>query len=39
MSPGYVPGYEDDELEQMETALLLQDLARRIDDAVLPRRG
>ena len=41
MSLGYVPGYEDHELEEMEmvVALLSQDLADKIKDIVLPRRG
>ena len=41
MSHGYAPGYEVHELEEMETAVapLSQDLADRIEDIVLPRRG
>jgi hypothetical protein len=38
MSQGYAPGYEDEKLEKMEDdmALLSQDLASKIGDAVLP---
>ena len=41
MSHGYVPGYEVHELEEMEAmvAPLSLDLANRIEDVVLPRRG
>jgi hypothetical protein len=41
MSQGYMPGYEDKDLEKMEDdmAPLLQDLANRIADIVLPQRG
>ena len=41
MSHGYAPGYEGEELEKIEddVASLSQDLANRIADAVLPRRG
>jgi hypothetical protein len=39
ISQGYMPGYEDKDLENMEDdmAPLSQDLANRIADAVLPR--
>jgi hypothetical protein len=39
MSQGYAHGYEDKELEKMEDDVtpLLQDLANRIADAVLPQ--
>jgi hypothetical protein len=38
MSQGYALGYEDEELDKMENdvAPLLQDLANKIADAVLP---
>ena len=41
MSHGYAPGYEVHELEEMEAAVAphSQDLADRIEDLVLPRRG
>jgi hypothetical protein len=41
MSQGYVPGYEDEDLEKMEDdmAPLSQDLANRIAGTVLPQRG
>ena len=41
MSHGFVPGYEAHELEEIETTVapLSQDLADRIKDIVLPRRG
>jgi len=41
MSHGFVPSYEAHELEEMEAvvASLSQDLADRIEDIVLPRRG
>jgi len=41
MSHGFVPGYELHELEGMDetVAPLSQDLADRIEDVVLPRRG
>ena len=41
MSHGYALGYEVYELEEMETAVapLSYDLADRIEDVVLPRRG
>ena len=41
MSHGFVPGYEVHELEEMEAAVapLSEDLADRIEDIVLPRRG
>jgi hypothetical protein len=41
MSLGYAPGYEVDELEKIEDNVdsLLQDLANKIADTVLPRRG
>ena len=41
MSHGYAHVYEVHELEEMETAVapLSQDLADRIEDIVLPRRG
>ena len=41
MSHGYAPGYEAYELEEMETAVapLSQNLADKIEDIVLPRRG
>ena len=41
MSHGYTPGYEVHELEEMETAVapLSQDMADRIEDIVLPRKG
>ena len=40
MSHDYAPGYEVHELE-METAMapLSQDMADRIEDAILPQRG
>jgi hypothetical protein len=40
-SHGYAHGYEDKELEEMETAVapLSQDLANRIENIVLPWRG
>ena len=41
MSLGFTPGYEAHELDEIETAVapLSQDLANRIEDIVLPRRG
>ena len=41
MSHGYAPGYEVHEMDEMETSVapLSQDLADRIEDIVLPRRG
>ena len=41
MSHGFMPGYEVHELEEMEAAVapLSWDLADRIEDIVLPRRG
>jgi hypothetical protein len=41
MSQGYAPSYEVEELKKIEddVASLLQDLANRIADTVLPRRG
>ena len=41
MSLGSTPGYEAHELEEIETVVapLSQDLADRIEDIVLPRRG
>ena len=41
MSLGFAPGYEAHELDEIETAVapLSQDLANRIEDIVLPRRG
>ena len=41
MSHGFVPGYEVHEPDEMEAAVapLSQDLADRIEDIVLPRRG
>jgi hypothetical protein len=41
MSLGYVPGYDDRELEEIETAVapLAQDLLNMIEDVVLPWRG
>ena len=41
MSHGFAPGYEVHGLEEMEAAVapLSQDLADRIEDVVLPRRG
>jgi hypothetical protein len=41
MSLGYVPGYDKKKLEELEEAVvpLSRDLARRIQDVVLPRRG
>ena len=41
MSHGYAPGYEVDELEEMEAAVapLSQDLADMIEDIVLPPEG
>ena len=41
MSHGYAPGYDVHELEEVEAAVapLSWDLADRIEDVVLPRRG
>ena len=41
MSHGFAPGYEIHELEEMEAVVapLSQDLADRIEDVALPRRG
>ena len=41
MSLGFVPGYKAHELEEIETVVapLSQDLADKIEDIVLPRRG
>jgi hypothetical protein len=41
MCLGYAPGYEDKELEDIETAVapIAQDLSSRIEDVVLPRMG
>ena len=41
MSLGFAPGYEASELDEIETAVapLAQDLANRVKDIVLPRRG
>ena len=41
MSLGFAPGYKAHELEEMETVVapLLWDLADKIEDIVLPRRG
>jgi hypothetical protein len=41
MSLGYPPGYDEKELEKLEKAMVprSQDLAGRIKDIVLPRRG
>ena len=41
MSLGFAPGYEASELDGIETAVapLAQDLADRVEDIVLPRRG
>jgi hypothetical protein len=41
MSLGDAPGYEDKDLEEIETAVafLAQDLSSRIEDIVLPRSG
>jgi hypothetical protein len=41
MSLGYAPGYDEKELEELEEAVvpLSRDLAGRIKDIVLPRRG
>jgi hypothetical protein len=41
MSQGYVPSYEDEDLEKMEddVAPISRDLANRIADTVLPQRG
>ena len=41
MTLRYAPGYEGHELEEMETVVapLLRDLANKIEDTVLPRRG
>jgi hypothetical protein len=41
MSQGFVPGYTQDELEEIKemVAALVQDLARKIEDEVIPPRG
>ena len=41
MSLGFVPGYEASELDEIEMAVapLARDLADRVEDIVLPRRG
>jgi hypothetical protein len=41
LSEGYPDGYEDEELEKLESdvAPLSQALANRIEDVVLPQRG
>ena len=41
MSLGFAPGYEAHEMDEIETVVtpLLQDLASRIEDIVLPWRG
>ena len=41
MSLGFAPGYEAHELDEIETTVapLARDLADRIEDIVLPRRG
>ena len=41
MNHGFAPSYEAHELEQMEAAMapLSHDLADRIENIVLPRRG
>jgi hypothetical protein len=41
MSLGYMPGYDEKELEELEKAVvpLSQDLAGKIQDIVLPWRG
>ena len=41
MSPGFTPGYEDFELDEIETAVapLAWNLADKVEDIVLPRRG
>ena len=41
MSLGFAPGYTDAELDEIEAAVapLSRDLANKIEDTVLPRRG
>ena len=41
MSLGFAPSYEASDLDEIEMAVapLAQDLANRIEDIVLPRRG
>jgi hypothetical protein len=41
MSLGYAPSYDERELEELERSVvpLSQDLAGRLQDIVLPRRG
>ena len=41
MSLGFAPGYTDAELDEIEAAVapLSQDLADKMEDTVLPRRG
>ena len=41
ISLGFAPGYEASELDEIETAVapLTRDLAKRVKDIVLPRRG
>ena len=41
MSLSFVPGYKASELDEIEAAVapLTQDLANRVEDIVLPRRG
>ena len=41
MSLGFAPGYEASELDEIEAVVapLAQDLANRVEDIVLPRRG
>ena len=41
MSTGFTPGYEAFELDEIETNVtaITQNLANRIKDMVLPRRG
>jgi hypothetical protein len=41
MSQGFMPGYNDDELERIEemAAALARDLADKIEDEVIPPRG
>ena len=41
MSLGFAPGYEAHELDEIETAVapLAQNLADKVEDIVLPRRG
>jgi len=41
MSPGFAPGYEASELDEIETtvARLVRDLMDKVEDIVLPQRG